>query len=166
MKDELPQKRLRERLAPSPVARVSRPRPLQACYSSLKKTENANKWRQFEGSVHPIRMPIGMNSSRELKQQRRRRLPKRHLKSEFPPPQTSSHLFQLVQLVNCWQNFLELNSKRLYQSSGKEKESRCLVFTSSTKREIRYFHDVVVQRRQWNCTKKGWWTCKVVVLTI
>ena len=99
-------------------------------------------------------MPIGMNSSRELKQQRRRRLPKRHLKSEFPPPQTSSHLFQLVQFVNCWQIFLELNSKRLYQSSGKEKESRCLVFTSSTKREIRYFHDVVVQRRQWNCTKK------------
>ena len=28
-----------------------------------------------------------------------------------------------------------LNSKRLYQSSGKEKENR-LVFTSSTKREI------------------------------
>ena len=43
MKDELPQKRLRGRLASSPVARVSRPRPLQACYSSLKKTENAKK---------------------------------------------------------------------------------------------------------------------------
>ena len=44
---------------------------------------------------------------------------------------------QLVQFVKCWQIFLELNSKRLYQSSGKEKESR-LVFTSSTKREIRH----------------------------
>ena len=33
--------------------------------------------------------------------------------------------------------FLELSSKILYQSSGKEKESRYLVFTSSTKREIR-----------------------------
>ena len=32
--------------------------------------------------------------------------------------------------------FLDLNSKRLYLSSGKEKESRCLEFTSSTKRGI------------------------------
>ena len=49
--------------------------------------------------------------------------------------------------------FLELNSKGLYQSSGKEKEGRCLVFTSSTKREIRLFHVVVVQRRQRNKQK-------------
>ena len=48
---------------------------------------------------------------------------------------TLSRLFQLVQFVNCWPIFLEFNSKLLYQSSGKEKESRCLVFTSSTKRE-------------------------------
>ena len=45
-------------------------------------------------------------------------------------------------------NFLELNSKRLYQSSGKEKESRCFVFTSSTKLEIRHLHVVVLLRRQ------------------
>ena len=50
--------------------------------------------------------------------------------------------------------FLELNSKRLYQSSGKDKESRCFVFTSSTKREIRHFHVVVVQRRAKKCTKR------------
>ena len=43
--------------------------------------------------------------------------------------------------------FLKLNSKRLYHCSGKEKGSRCFVFTSSRKREIRYFHVVVVQRR-------------------
>ena len=98
-------------------------------------------------------MPIGMNSSRELKQQRRRRLPKRHLKSEFPPPQTSSHLFQLVQFVKCWQIFLELNSKRLYQSSGKEKESHRLVFTFSTKREFRHFHIVIIQQWQMNVQK-------------
>ena len=49
--------------------------------------------------------------------------------------------------------FLELNSKGLYQSSGKEKESCCLVFPSSTKREIRHFHVVVVQRRQRNVQK-------------
>ena len=49
-------------------------------------------------------------------------------------------------------NFSGVKSKRL-QSSGKEEESRCLVFTSSTKREIRYFHVVVVQRRQRNVQK-------------
>ena len=48
---------------------------------------------------------------------------------------------------------LELNSKGLYQSSGKEKESSCLLFPSSTKREIRQFHFVVVQRPQRNKQK-------------
>ena len=57
---------------------------------------------------------------RELKQQRRRRLQKRHLKSEFAPLQTLSRLFHLVYFVKRWQMFLELNSKGLYQSSGKE----------------------------------------------
>ena len=38
--------------------------------------------------------------------------------------------------------FWELNSKRLYWSSGKEKESLRLPFTSSTKCEIRKFHNV------------------------
>ena len=46
--------------------------------------------------------------------------------------------------------FLELNSKGLHQSSGKEKESCCLLAPSSTKREIRHFHVVVVQRRKRN----------------
>ena len=46
--------------------------------------------------------------------------------------------------------FLELNSKGRYQSSEKENERHCLVFASSTKREIRHFHVVVkvVQQRQ------------------
>ena len=61
--------------------------------------------------------------------------------------QTLLGLFHLVQFDKCWQIFLELNSERLYQSSGKEKESRCLVRTSSTKRENRHFYVVVVQRR-------------------
>ena len=51
--------------------------------------------------------------------------------------------------------FLELNSEGLYQSSGKEKESCCLVFPPSTKRGIRHFHVVVAQqRRQRNVQKK------------
>ena len=49
--------------------------------------------------------------------------------------------------------FLELNSEGLHQSSGKEKESCCLVFPSS-KREISHFHVIVVQRRQRNVQKK------------
>ena len=42
----------------------------------------------------------------------------------------------------------------LYQSSGKRKENGCLVFLSSTKREIRHFHVVVVQRRLRNVPKR------------
>ena len=63
-------------------------------------------------------------TNRELQQQLRRRLHKRHLKSEFAPLQTLSRLFHihLVYFVKCWQMFLELNSKGLYQSSGKEKK--------------------------------------------
>ena len=54
---------------------------------------------------------------------------------------------------NVGKIFLELNSKRLYQNSGREKESRCLVFTSSTQREIRDFHVVVMLRQQRNVQK-------------
>ena len=64
--------------------------------------------------------------------------------------QTLSRLFHLVQFVKCWQF---LWRKRLYRSSGKEKESLWLVFTSSRKREIRHCHVVVVQRRQGNVQK-------------
>ena len=87
---------------------------------------------------------------RELKQQRR--LEKRHLKSEFAPLQTLSRLFHLVYFVKCWQMFLELNSKGL-SKFRKRKESCCLVFPSSTKREFRHFHVVVGQRRQRNVQK-------------
>ena len=55
--------------------------------------------------------------------------------------------------AECKYIFLELNSKGLHQSSGKEKESFCLLFPSSTKREIRQFHVVFVQRRQRNVQK-------------
>ena len=99
-------------------------------------------------------LPSPRGIFRKLKQQRRRRLRKRHLKSEFELPQTLSRLFHLVQFIKCWQFSLELNSKRLYRSSGKEKESRCLVLTSSIKREIRHFHVLVVQWRLRNKTKQ------------
>ena len=44
------------------------------------------------------------------------------LKSKFALLQTLSRLFHLVYFVKCWQMLLKLNSKGLYQSSGKEKE--------------------------------------------
>ena len=95
---------------------------------------------------------IRSSVNRELIKQAttRRRLRKRHLKSEVALLQTLSRLLYLSQFVKCWQFFLELNSKRLYWSSGKERESCCLVFTFSTKCEIRYFHVVVAQWRQRN----------------
>ena len=52
------------------------------------------------------------------------------------------------QMLHGWLS-LELNSKGLYQSSGKEKENWCFVFPSSTKREIR--HCTMTAKK---CTKK------------
>ena len=58
-----------------------------------------------------------------------------------------AYFISLLKFVKCWQFFLESNSKILYRSTGKEKESS-LVFKSSTKREIMHFHVVVVQWRE------------------
>ena len=83
----------------------------------------------------------------ERKQQRRGRLRKRHLKSDcWLQYKLYDALYSLVirQINYMLAMFLELNSKGLHQSSGKEKES-CFLFPSSTKREIRHFHIVVVQ---------------------
>ena len=105
-------------------------------------------------------LPLGVFShphgvdSRELQQQRWRWLQKRHLKSEFALLQTLLPLFHFVYFVKCWQMFLELNSIGLYQTSGKEKESCCLVFPSLTKSKLRHFHFVVLQRWQRNLQKK------------
>ena len=77
-------------------------------------------------------------TNRELiKQLQWQWLRKRHLKSEFALSQTLSRSFHLVQFFKCWQTLMELNSKGLYQSTGKEKESRCLIlmFKSPQKRE-------------------------------
>ena len=104
--------------------------------------------------------------NRELKQRGRRRLWKRHLKSEFALLQTLSRLFHLVSFVKCGQIVFELHSEGLFQRSVKEKESCCLLFPPSTKREIRHFHVAVVQWQLKEMFKKGWGTCKVVVLLI
>ena len=97
------------------------------------------------GSIRPTRMSYtSLANSWEVKQ--RSCLQKHHIKKEFVPLQTLSHLFHLLQFVRCLQIFLEFNSKGLYQGSEKEKGSRCLVFMFSTKREISQFHVVDVQQ--------------------
>ena len=110
-------------------------------------------------SRHPCRLVASVNHckvdspvSGRTKKQRRRR--KTWLKKWI---RAASNLIALIpsrlirQMLAIF--FLELNSKGLHQSSGKEKESCCLVFPSSTKREIRHFHVVVVQRRLRNVQK-------------
>ena len=62
-----------------------------------------------------------------FKQQRRRRLLKRHLKSEVALPRTFSCLFHLIQFLTCWQFFLESNSKRLYRSSRSAQNVKIVV---------------------------------------
>ena len=88
-------------------------------------------------SVYEARQTRISSLSTELNQQRRRRRRKLH---KFALLQTLSRLFRLVQFVKCWQIFLELNSKQLYRSSGKEKESR-----SPQNVKLGIFHAVVVQ---------------------
>ena len=92
------------------------------------------------------------------RQQRRwrRRLRKRHVNAE-KGIRAASNFIALIPSRSIRQMlaiFLELNSEGLHQSSGKEKESCCLVFPSSSKREISHFHVVFVQRRQRNVQKK------------
>ena len=122
------------------------------CNQKPKQEKKLFMWRK---GTNQLLWNISLLSQgiRELKQQRQWWIQKRHLKSEFPLPQTLLCLFHLVQFVRCWWIFLEFNSKGLYQSSEKEKGRRCLVFTFSTKSEIRQFHVVVVHWRQRNVQK-------------
>ena len=89
-------------------------------------------------------------SSVKQQRRRRRRIRKRHL-------EVNLRFFKLSCAYSISSSagnfFLELSSRGLYQSSGKEKESCSLVFPPSTNREIRHVHVVVVQRRQRNVQK-------------
>ena len=78
------------------------------------------------------------------------------LKGEFALFQTSSILFSFIWFVKRRRNYLDLNPKGRYQSSEKEKENLCVLFTYSLKwaREIRKFHVAIVQRRLRNVQKR------------
>ena len=93
------------------------------CSELLRKVWNqSNLWVNNSQHFFCSVITEALCNNRELKQQWRRRLQERHLKSEFAPLQNLSRLFHLVYFAKCWQMFLELNSKGLYQSSGKEKK--------------------------------------------
>ena len=94
---------------------------LQSGRSRVSRRERRSRITRLYGKFTAL-LESDFTLIRELKPQRRRRLQKRHLKSGFAPLQTLSRLFHLVYFVKCWQMFLELNSKGLYQSSGKEKK--------------------------------------------
>ena len=90
-----------------------------------------------------------------------------HLKSKFTLYQTSLALFNFIQLVKCWRNFLGLNPKGPpSQSLEKEKETFCVVFPYSVKqaREIKKFHVTVMQPGPNNVQKLC--MCKFVILLI
>ena len=99
-------------------------------------------------ALHFILQPTS-TSIRELKQWRWWQLRKRHLKSEFALLQTLSRLFHLVKLDKRGHFFLGLNSKRLCWSSGKEKESHCLVFTSRSPQNMKLHVGIFMPVMQW-----------------
>ena len=74
----------------------------------------------------------------------RQRPQKRHLKSEFTFFHSLSWLFQLVYFVKCKRSPLALNFYQPYPSSYRERKFCHCLFTSFTKREIRYSHVAVV----------------------
>ena len=91
-----------------------------------------------------------VKQQRRRRRRRRRRLRKRHLEVNL----RCLKFYRAYSISsNVGNFFLEVSSRGLYRSSGKEKESCFLVFPSSTNREIRHVHVVVVQRRQRNVQK-------------
>ena len=74
--------------------------------------------------------------NREFTQRRRRRLRKRHLKSEFALPQTLSRLFHLVKFVRCSQIFLECCWILNDRIKVKEKKRKVVFFCSRPRPKV------------------------------
>ena len=75
-------------------------------------------------------------------------------KAGFVLFQTLFLLFHFIPFFLMLGNSSGVDSKGWYLSSEKEKEKRCLAFTSSRERETRKFHVIVVQQQQRKSTKK------------
>ena len=92
-------------------------------------------WQGTGAEMRPVVLGSSLGRCRSairessVKQRRRRRLRKRHL-------EVNLRFFKFSRAYSISSNignfFWELSSRGLYQSSGKEKESCCLVFPSST----------------------------------
>ena len=121
------------------------------CFCWWRRRYSVNWSLVFPGAESKIELRLNKIQSESFKQQGRWRLRKRHCKSRASSNFIALILSRLIRQMLVI--FLELISKGLYQSSGKEKEICCSVFPFSTKLEIRNFHVVVVQRRQRNLRK-------------
>ena len=91
---------------------------------------NGKRWLYFATIFHPLRLYLVR--TRELfKATTMVTATKTSLNIEVKLVQALSGLFYIVHFVKrCQFTVLELSSKGLYRSSGKEKESRCLVFSA------------------------------------
>ena len=93
---------------------------------------SGKRWLYFATIFHLFR--LSLVRTRELFKvitMKRATASKTSLKSEITLRQALSGLFYIVHFVKrCQFTVLELSSKGLYRSSGKEKESRCLVFSA------------------------------------
>ena len=120
---------------------------LLQCYGYKPYSNNSvnclriTKWLQLEFTMSGSHL----YHIREFKQQQRWQL-RKHQKVNSRCLKLYHTYSILFNSSNVGKFFWELNSERLYQSSGKEKESCCLGFLSMTKCEIKHFHVVVLQR--------------------
>ena len=105
-------------------------------------------FRQTSRSLEPIFCKRAEQINKEHKQQRRRRLPKRHLKIEFVLLQTLSSLLQLVQYTKCWRICLELNFKGRIEVQ--EKKKNVVVFCSRPLQNVKLGETTAKK-----CTKKA-----------
>ena len=96
-------------------------------------TEGSARW---EGGKRKVKTPLFLSFHRSWYSPAHLSATKKSFKMWLGCFKLYRRLFHLDQFVKCWQIFRELHSKRLYRRSEKEKESRCLVFKISTKREI------------------------------
>ena len=75
---------------------MHQPEETPICAPETKKASDDKKWTALLPARFPFFSPQPLQHKKEFQQQRRRRLRKRHLKSEFALPQTLSRLFHLV----------------------------------------------------------------------
>ena len=87
---------------------------------SVGEKKKIRRFSFFLPASSPCLSLLPLFCNRELRQQWRRRLRKRHLNTKVALLQTLSHLFHLW-LVKCWQFFLDLISPKHFSKFRKRK---------------------------------------------